>query len=296
MGHHHGHEHNHGRQNIKVAFLLNFIFTIIEIAGGIFTNSIAILSDALHDLGDTLSLGLAWYFEKLSGKGRDATYSYGYKRFSLLGALINAVILLVGSIFILTEAIPRLLNPEETNAEGMILLAILGIIFNGVAVFKLKKDKNSINQKMVALHLMEDVLGWIAVLVSGVIMYFFNLPIIDPILSLLISAFIIWNVIKNLRKTLQIILQGMPGTTEIDLIKDYLNNIEAVSNFHDFHIWSMDGEYNIMTIHLVPKNEISLKELEGIKSKIKADLLTQGVDHVTIEFDLAEEDCELADC
>ncbi len=294
MGHHH--EHHHGSKNIRVAFFLNFVFTIIEIAGGLFTNSIAILSDALHDLGDTLSLGIAWYFEKKSLKGRQGVYSYGYRRFSLLGALINALILVIGSVFILSEAVPRIINPQPSNAEGMILLAFLGVIFNGAAVLKLGSKNSSINQKVVRLHLLEDIFGWLAVLIGAVIMYFFNLPIIDPILSVLISVFVMWNAVKNLKSTLQIILQGMPEKDKVVAVEKYLKQLDVISNYHDFHLWSMDGEYHIMTVHIVPANETSLEHLEALKGLIKTDLKGHGINHVTIEFDLKKENCELIDC
>ena len=188
MGHHH-HHHSHSSGNIKTAFFLNFGFTILEIIGGILTNSIAILSDALHDLGDSISLGIAWYLDNFSKKDSTSRYSYGYRRFSLLGALINSLVLIGGSLFILSEAIPRILNPEEAHAPGMIAFAILGVIVNGAAVLKLKDDK-SMNAKVVAWHLMEDVLGWVAVLIVGITLLFVNLPVLDPILSILITLYV----------------------------------------------------------------------------------------------------------
>ena len=188
--HHHGHHHQHDTKNISTAFFLNLAFTIIEIIGGLMTNSVAIMSDALHDLGDSLSLGLAWYFQKVAKKGRDKTFSYGYKRFSVLGAMINAIVLVVGSVFILQETIPRLWQPETPNVQGMFWLAILGIVVNGAAVLKLQKG-TSLNEKVISLHLLEDVLGWAAVLVGSVLMYFFDLPIIDPLLSIGIAIFIL---------------------------------------------------------------------------------------------------------
>ena len=299
MGHHHGSSHKHHdhrvKSNIKVAFFLNFIFTLIEIAGGLMTNSVAILSDALHDLGDTLSLGLAWYFQKISNRGRDSVFSYGYKRFSLLGAIINSIILLIGSIFILIETIPRLISPEPSDAKGMIALAVLGVIFNGAAVIRLG-GASALNERVVRLHLLEDVLGWVAVLIGAVIMYFFNLPVIDPILSMLISAFILFNVVKNLKHTFQIILQGIPVNADVNAIKNYLSGLPEIHNYHDFHIWSMDGEYNILTVHLVLHENLSMDQLNDLKSAIKESLTSKGVHHATIEFENRQEKCELIDC
>ncbi len=293
--HHIGHHHHGATKNIKAAFFINLIFSIIEIVGGFYTNSIAILSDALHDLGDTFSLGLAWYFQKVSEKGRDKTYSYGYRRFSLLGAIINSIVLLLGSVLILYNAIPRLVNPAHADAKGMIFIAILGVLFNGAAIIKLKKG-NSINERAVMLHLMEDVLGWVAVLFGSVVMYFFDVPIIDPLLSVLITLYILFNVYKNLKQTLQILLQGTPQNANIEGIIDYLSNLERVVSYHDFHIWSMDGEFNILTVHLVLDDKEDVMELEKFKALVKNDLKKYGAHHVTIEFEKGQEQCALADC
>jgi len=293
---HHGHSHHHhGDGNIKVAFFLNLGFTIIEIFGGIFTNSVAILSDALHDLGDTFSLGLAWYFQRLSKKGRDQTFSYGYKRFSLIGAIVNSIILIIGSIFILTEAIPRLMNPQTTNALGMIGLAVLGVIVNGAAVLRLRTG-TSVNERVVSLHLLEDVLGWVAVLVGATMMYFFDLPIIDPILSVLIAIFILKNVFKSLRQSFKIILQAIPEDVNADKVTFYLIGLSAVQSIHDLHIWSMDGEYNVLSVHLVLEKEMNSEELHDLKTAIRHELQHLNIEHSTFEMEITGEECEMEDC
>jgi cobalt-zinc-cadmium efflux system protein len=217
MSDHHDHHHHTG--NIRAAFFLNLFFTIIEIVGGIFTNSVAILSDALHDLGDSISLGLSWYFQKLSQKKRDHRFTFGYKRFSIFGAIINSIVLVIGSLFIIIESFPRLLNPQQPNAEGMILLSILGILVNGAAFLKLKKG-TSLNEKVVSLHLLEDVLGWVAVLIASIVMMYFDVPILDPLLSLLIAAYILFNVFKNLKSALKIILQAIPSNIDLGKIEN----------------------------------------------------------------------------
>jgi cobalt-zinc-cadmium efflux system protein len=291
----HNHNHDHSEGNVKVAFFLNLAFTIIEIIGGLYTNSLAILSDALHDFGDSISLGLSWYFQKLSKKGRTKTFSYGYKRFSLLGAIINSIVLVVGSIFILTKAIPELFNPEETNAEGMLYLAILGIVVNGAAVLKLRKGE-SLNEKVVSLHLLEDVLGWVAVLIGSIIMMYVDAPFIDPLLSILISFFVLYNVYKNLKKSLLVILQGIPDEVDIDEISTKLNDIKAITDIHDCHVWSMDGEYNILTIHLRLDKDYKLSEQSELKDMVKTKLKNESINHITIEFEGQNENCELEDC
>ena len=290
------HKHHYSDvKNIKVAFFLNLSFTIIEIIGGILTNSVAILSDAVHDLGDSVTLGLSWYFQKLSKKPRTKVYTYGYKRFSLLGALINSIILLVGSVVILFHAIPRLFNPQQPDTKGMLILAIIGVIVNGLAVLRLRKG-SSINEKVVSLHLMEDVLGWLAVLIGALIMNFVDAPIIDPILSLAISLYIFFNVFRNMREGLRIILQGSPSKLDIDEVENILLTMINVDSVHDLHAWTIDGEFNILTIHVVLKEDISLEKQQKLKIDIRESMLRLGVQHCTIEFELQDEDCEMDNC
>ncbi|MEP0368595.1 MAG: cation diffusion facilitator family transporter [Cyclobacteriaceae bacterium] len=295
MGHNHDHSNNHSEGNVKVAFFLNLSFTIIEVIGGLYTNSLAILSDALHDLGDSLSLGLSWYFQKLSKKGRTKKFSYGYKRFSLLGAIINSIVLVAGSIFILTKAIPELFNPGETNVQGMLYLAILGIVVNGAAVLKLRKGE-SLNEKVVSLHLLEDVLGWVAVLIGSIIMMYTDAPFIDPLLSVLISLFVLYNVYKNLRKSMLVILQGIPEDVSLEDIKEKLKDISEITDVHDNHVWSLDGEYNILTIHLRLDKDHKLSEQAKLKEKVRSKLKDESINHITIEFEGQDENCELEDC
>lgn len=209
--HHHGHDHSHDHEtkNIQVAFWLNLGFALFEIAGGLYTNSVAIMSDALHDLGDSLSLGTSWYFQKKSQQKRDSTFTYGYRRFSLLGAFINSIVLTVGSAFIISESVQRIFNPAQPNAKGMLILAVIGIGVNLIAMLRLKRGI-SINERVISLHFLEDVMGWAAVLIGSLVMMFYSVPILDPILSLGIALFILFNVYKNMKTVFQIVLQGAP--------------------------------------------------------------------------------------
>jgi cobalt-zinc-cadmium efflux system protein len=297
MGHHHNHGHHHATGNIKVAFFLNFSFTIVEFIGGFYTNSLAIMSDAVHDLGDSLSLGMSWYFQKLSNKKANKYFSYGYGRFSLLGAIINSVVLIIGSIFIIMEAIPRIISPEVSDAKGMMWFAILGIIVNGAAVLKLKKG-TSINEKVVSLHLLEDVLGWVAVLIASIIMQFWELPILDPILSLLIAGYVLFNVFKNIKESFKIILQAVPNELSTDDIEKVLLVFDEIENVHDCHLWSMDGEFNIATIHIrVSTSGFTWGKSENLKQKIRKVLHDQfHLEHITLELEAFKEDCTYKDC
>jgi cobalt-zinc-cadmium efflux system protein len=294
--HHHGHAHAHGTTgNIKVAFFLNLLFTLIEIAGGLFTNSVAILSDALHDLGDSLSLGLAWYFQKLSGRSRDALFSYGYRRFSLLGAVINSLVLVIGSVFVLQEAIPRLFNPEATDARGMFGLAVLGVVFNGAAILRLKKG-HTLNERAIALHLMEDVLGWVAVLIASLVMLFADIPVLDPALSVLITGYVLFNVYRNLRNCFRILLQAVPDNVRIAQVRERIASLTHVADIHDVHLWTLDGEYNILTIHLRLKEVDQFTHAVLVKERVKKALADLPIQHITVEVEGETDDCALQDC
>lgn len=292
---HHGHAHPHATGNIALAFFLNTAFALIELVGGMLTNSVAILSDALHDFGDSLSLGTAWYFQKKSKKTRTEQYTYGYKRFSLVGAFINAMVLVVGSVFIIQEAIARLFQPQQADARGMLLLAILGIIVNALAMLRLKKG-GSINEKVVSLHFLEDVLGWVAVLIGALIMMFVNVPILDPVLSLLIATFVLFNVYRNIRPAFQIILQGAPeGVSEEDIRRLVLKEKDVV-DMHDYHLWTMDGEHHILSMHVEVGESMDIKHAEALKERLKSQLRQLDISHATIEIEFNPEHCTQRSC
>lgn len=295
MPHHHHHHKPGSTKNIKTAFFINLVFTIIELIGGLLTNSMAILSDALHDFGDSLSLGMSWYFEKLSARKRTQSFSYGFRRFSLLAALINSIILIVGSVIILTQAIPAIFNPGNPDEKGMLIIAILGVIFNGLAFFKLQSG-HSLNEKVVRLHLLEDLLGWVAVLIASIIMNFYEVPVLDPILSVAIAFFIAFNAVKNLISSLRIMLQAVPEEVQIKKLESLIINIEGVQSVHDTHIWTLDGKYNILTIHLVVEKNVSMQDTLKIKQEAKYLAKKHNVQHTTLEIGLEGERCELEDC
>lgn len=274
-------------KNIRTAFFLNLAFAFVELIGGIITNSVAILSDAVHDFGDSISLAIAWALQKKSNKAKDDKYSYGYKRFSLLSSVILSGILLVGSILILVEAIGRLFNPQEVNAQGMLWLSILGIIVNGLAALSVKRGK-TLNERAVFLHIMEDVLGWIGVLVISIVMIFVNLPILDPILSISITIWVLYNVYKNLKATFNILLQAFPKNVDVKKLTKEIEAIDNVISIHDLHIWTQDGNSHVMTLHIVAE-----KNYETIKNKIREIAKTFNIDHVTIEFEGEDSACEV---
>ncbi len=292
--HHHGHSHgshHHGSaSNLKVAFLLNLAFTVIEIAGGIWTNSIAILSDAVHDMGDSMSLALAWYFQGLSQRGRTPQDTYGYRRYALLGSLITGLVLVIGLSFVLWNAVHRLLAPAPVNAPGMIVLAVIGVMFNGAAVLRVKSG-SSMTEKMVTWHLIEDVLGWVAVLAGAIVMTIWDLPIIDPLLSIGISVFIIWNVVRSLRQVFDVIIQKVPASFDVEQFeRDILKHPKVVS-MHDTHSWSVDGEIHVLTTHLVMQRDASREEMIDAKNHLRQLLDQHTFEHVTVDVELEGELC-----
>lgn len=292
------HKHAHAAsKNIKVAFFLNFSFTIIEIIGGIVTNSTAILADAIHDLGDTIALGQAWYFENLTAQKGSLKYSYGYKRFSLFGALISTVMLLGSSLYVLSEAIPRLIEPQHSNAQGMALLAVVGITVNGYAMFKLGGNDNnaSANVKVVALHLLEDVLGWLAVLIVAIILLFKDVHILDPILAILITFYILSGVVKNIKQILPVFLQATPDNINLEALQSELESIQYVAAAHHIHAWSLDGQHHVLTAHLVIDTELDNSQLLIIKDKAKTIIEQYDFFHSTVELEYPEEVCRITD-
>jgi cobalt-zinc-cadmium efflux system protein len=296
MSHIHNDKEHNSTGNLRLAFFLNFIFSIIELVGGLITNSVAILSDAVHDFGDSISLGVAWYLQKKSNRLRDELYTYGYKRYSLLGAIIISVVLIVSSFFIIRESILRFFEPQQPNAQGMFLLAILGIAVNGFATWRMRKG-HSFNERAVMVHLLEDVFGWIAVLIGSVIMYFYEVPFIDPLLSLGIAVWVLSNVYRNLRDTFKVLLQEVPQDVDVNTMLKSVTGIPGVIDVHDFHLWSLDGVNNIMTLHVVTETEITQEETKQIKEEIRKLVHDFKIDHITLEMESEAEsdDCEFRD-
>ncbi|HEY1025735.1 MAG TPA: cation diffusion facilitator family transporter [Sphingobacteriaceae bacterium] len=292
-----GHVHIHPvTGNLKVAFALNLSFTIIEIIGGFFTNSVAILSDAVHDLGDSIAIGASLWMEKYSQKGRSTSFSYGYKRFSPLAAFISSLILVIGSVFIISSAIPRLADPQPVHANGMIWLAVLGVFFNGLAVLKLGRSGNSLNQKAVMLHLLEDALGWIAVLAGSVIMYYTEWYWIDPLLSLAIAALILYNAIRNLIATLKLFMQSVPAGVDQERIIGQLSVLGGIKAVHDLHAWSLDGSYNVASVHLVIDEVTTAEDQKKLRHDAVHVLQHNNVHHATVQLEYENEHCGLQEC
>jgi cobalt-zinc-cadmium efflux system protein len=274
---------------LKFAFWLNLVFAGLEIFGGLWTNSLAITSDAVHDFGDALSLGLSWYLERYSTKESNRRFTYGYRRLSLVGALINTIVVVAGSLIVLSQAIPRLADPQATRTIGMLIFAIVGLVANGVAALRVRGGQ-TLNVQVVGWHLLEDVLGWAAVLVASIILLFWDVPILDPILAILITIYVLFNVLRNLRKTFALFLQGVPKDVSLSEVERRLRSIEGVHSVHHTHIWSLDGEHHVLTSHLVIDADSTVDDIGKVRMELKE--LTQGlaIEHTTFEIERGSQD------
>lgn len=292
--HAHGHSHSHGGSGVvgrmKWALVLNLCFAIIELVGGILTNSVAILSDALHDFGDAIAMLTAILLEKFSHKQSDNQFSYGYRRFSTLGAVITGFILIVGSVIIVIEAVPRLITPQQPHADGMIWLALLGVAVNGYAAYRVSKG-GSLNERMLMWHMIEDVLGWVLVLAGAITMKFFDIPQLDAGLAIVLALWILFNVFRNLQDAFKVFLMATPSATSVTEVEDEIKSLPEVEEVHHAHLWSLDGENHIFTAHVVLQATLTSMEVQAIKEKIKKLTREYGIVEATIETELAGMTC-----
>ncbi len=277
-------------KNILIAFLLNLAFSVFEFIGGVFTGSVAIVSDAIHDIGDAASIGVSYFLEKKSKKQPDETYTYGYARYSVIGGVITTLILLFGSMAVIYNAIGRIVEPTQINYNGMIVFAVVGVLVNSGAAF-FTREGDSLNQKAVNLHMLEDVLGWVVVLVGAIVMRFTDFALIDPIMSIGVAAFIFVNAIRNLKEVIDLFLEKIPHGIEINELKEHICGIDGVLGVHHIHIWSMDGQNNYATMHIVTN-----ANPHQIKEKVREELSEHGIGHATLELEAENEHCHEKDC
>ena len=277
-------------RNILIAFLLNLAFSVFECIGGIITGSVAIISDALHDAGDAASIGISWMLEKKSRKAPDDRYTYGYARYSALGGFITTVILLTGSLVVIVNAVGRIIHPVEINYGGMIIFAVVGVCVNSCAAF-FTREGGSVNQRAVNLHMLEDVLGWVCVLVGAVVMHFTDFTLLDPLMSVAVSVYILVHAIGNLKEIAVLFLEKAPHGMDTAELKNRIAEIPGVLDVHHVHLWSMDGQKGYATLHVVTDSPTG-----ELKARIRAVLREHGVTHVTIETETGEEECNERTC
>lgn len=278
------------QKNILIAFLLNLFFSIVEFVGGIFTGSIAIISDAVHDFGDATSIGAAYIFERKSRKQPDDKYTYGYARYSVLGGVITVLILILGSGIVVYNAVHRLVNPVAVDYNGMLILAAVGLVVNLIAAY-FTHGGGSINQKAVNLHMLEDALGWIVILFGAAMIRFTEFYLLDPILSILVAAFILFHAFKNLKEILDIFLLKTPKNVNFERLKTHILSVDGVVDAHHIHLWTIDGDRIYATAHIVAK-EYS----KAIKTAVKEEFQEHGIEHVTLEMEVEGEECLDKEC
>ena len=272
-------------KNILIAFILNLCFSLFEFIGGIITGSVAIISDAVHDVGDAASIGISFLLEKKSKRQPDENYTYGYARYSVIGSVITTLILLLGSAAVIYNAVLRIITPTEINYNGMIIFAFFGVCVNFLAAL-LTREGDSLNQKAVNLHMLEDVLGWAVVLIGSVIMRFTDLAIIDPLMSIGVAVFIFINAVKNLKEATEIFVEKTPDGVSVNEIKEHICEIDGVIDVHHIHVWSVDGHNNYATMHVVTN-----KEPSAVKEEIREELCEHGIGHLTLELETENESC-----
>ncbi len=284
----HEHHHRGAPDRVRAAFLLNLCFTILEGVGGALVGSVAIVADAVHDLGDTISLGVALLLEKHAERKPDKRFSYGYRRMSALSALITATVVLVGSVFVIVTAGKRFFEPSEPHGWAMLGLAVFGLGVNGFAAWYLSRGGTH-NERMLTWHLLEDVLGWAAVLVGSLLILAFDWVWIDPALAIGIALFVMWNVFRNLAKTVGMFLQQVPTGLDLDDLRKALEDLDRVQGVHDMHAWSLDGEHHVLSCHVVVED---LDNTQEVKNRVRERIGKEGDFHVTIEVEERRDSCQ----
>lgn len=276
------HHHKKAGENLAFVFFMNLTFNILVIVGGLATNSMAILADCIHDMSDTISIALAWVLEKVAQKDSTDKYSYGYQRFSILGAVIISIFVIIMAFIILSEAIPRLFHPESVDAGGMLIVAIIGIIFKSISVYRLH-DGETFNEKAILFHQLGDIFEWVAILILSIILMFWDgAPYLDPFVSIGIALWLIFNLGRNLIKATQVLLQKTPDNFDVNEFKNTILAIDGVNAIEDFHIWSLDGIDSVMTL----KVDVDFgKNVENIKKEIYDISKSYHVLDITIELD-----------
>ena len=269
------------KRAVWLSFFLNFSYAIVEfIAGGVFGTS-AVLADSVHDLGDAIAIGLSAFLETISNREEDSRYTLGYKRFSLLGALITAVILMTGSVFVILENLTKLFHPQPVNDEGILWLGIIAVTINVLASLVVRKGKTK-NESILSLHFLEDTLGWVAVILMAIVLRFTDWYILDPLLSLVISFFILSKAIPRFWSTLKIFLDAVPEGVDIKQVKSDLEKLDHITSVNQLNLWTMDGLEKNAIIHVCLKR---IEDMEASKTAIRHYLKDIGFHNITIEVD-----------
>ena len=295
---------NNINQKTFFGLIVNLFFSIFEFIGGFLSGSAAIMSDAIHDLGDAVSLGFSIYFGKKAHHGPDKKYTYGYSRFSVLGVFVTTVILIVGAAFMIYLSITRIINPTEVNVTLMFILSAVGLFLNSLATFRTENGRfnfvKAIETKSYNEILFEDVVGWIIVLLGTIVMAATEWYWLDPVMSILISIYLISTAFSSFKKVLTLFLEKVPDGESVDVVKYQVLAIPHVIDVHGIHLWSMDGETLCATMHVVVDDvvldgvflENSVEKPINIKAEIRKQLKTTGIKEVTLEIESKAESCK----
>jgi len=295
--------HDHGPSNLKsinsafyIGIFLNAVFTAIEFIVGFANNSLALIADATHNLSDVASLVISLIGMRLAQKSATKLYSYGYKKASILASMINAVLLLFVVFTIVKEAIERFNSPPEVTGKVIIITALIGVLINTISAYLFYKgQKDDINVKGAFLHLVVDALISVGVVISGIVIYYTNWNIIDPIISLIIGAVILLTTWGLFKESLKLTLDGIPKEIDFNTIEVMIRSVNDVLDVHHIHIWALSTKMNALTAHIVVDPVTSMTKIEKLKKEITHKLVHENIKHVTLQID-TEGDCEDVDC
>ena len=290
--HAHTHSHPDGMDGVKgknliITMVLKLLLTVAEALGGWFSGSLSLLSDALHNLNDVLSIVISWFAVNMAAKKHDKNNTFGYRRATIIAAVINATLLIIMSLFLFREAYFKFIQPEKINALLVIVIAAIGIVLNAVAVYLLHKSSGAdLNMRAVYLHFLSDALSSVGVMVGGLVIYFFDAYWMDPLLTVLIGLYILKESYEILKESANILMQGTPKTVDIDEIAEELEKMDAIKNIHHVHIWALDEHTLFFEAHVNLQNDILVSELSDVYAKLEQVLKGRfGVTHLTIQFE-----------
>lgn len=296
MGHDHSHGHHHKHEvqgkNLVYSILLNLVITIAQIVGGIISGSLALISDALHNFSDVLSLGFSLIAHKLSRKEATEDQTFGYKRAELIAAFVNASTLIIVAFILIYGAIERFFNPKIIESGLVIWLAILGIVVNGGSVLLLQKDaENNINMKSAYLHLLTDMMASVAVLVGGLLMKFFGWFWVDSVMTILIGIYLIVVGYDLLKTSTKMLMLFTPEEIDIKEIVEEVERIPGAGKLHHIHVWHLNDDELHLEAHLDCTDDIKMSEFNDLLHKIEAVLLEKfHINHINIQPEFKKED------
>lgn len=293
MSHNHNHDHDHHSHSEKLSgqkllwvTLLNLSITIVQIVGGLISNSLSLLSDAIHNLGDSSAIFIAFLAGKASRKKPDERRTFGYKRVEILAALLNAIVLISICIFLFYEAYKRFQNPEPIQGKLMMIVAVFGLLANLVSVLVLEKDKDhSLNVKAAYMHLLGDTLSSVAVIIGGVAIWLFNIYWIDPLITVLVGIYIVWHTWEIVQQTIDILMQSTPEGINLQELKVKVENVEGIENIHHVHVWKLDDTQIHLEAHVNLVHDVTMTEMMAIQNDVENVLKNDfGIGHVTLQM------------